>query len=222
MNEVQRDLIALFGLGMPGSPRYGGRTTMDFTLSRRAAGDRRAWPSRSSATACTLERLRELEAARTGSTARPWAELAKADLLGIALPEDVGGVGYGFLELCPDPRGAGPDGGPAPAAAHAGLGGAADRRVRHQGAARGAPRRRQWRDDPDVRLQRARRPRPTSRRRSPSSRATAGGSPARRSTCRRRTSRTRSSCRPGSARTSASSSSDPQADGRHARAPGAR
>ena len=29
-----------------------------------------------------------------------WAELAKANLLGIGLPESVGGLGYGFLELC--------------------------------------------------------------------------------------------------------------------------
>lgn len=29
-----------------------------------------------------------------------WAEFAKANLLGVALPESVGGLGYGFLELC--------------------------------------------------------------------------------------------------------------------------
>ncbi len=29
-----------------------------------------------------------------------WAELAKANLLGIGLPESIGGLGYGFLELC--------------------------------------------------------------------------------------------------------------------------
>jgi alkylation response protein AidB-like acyl-CoA dehydrogenase len=31
---------------------------------------------------------------------RAWAELAKADLLGLCLPEDVGGAGYGFVEAC--------------------------------------------------------------------------------------------------------------------------
>lgn len=29
-----------------------------------------------------------------------WAELARADVLGVALPEDVGGAGYGFFEQC--------------------------------------------------------------------------------------------------------------------------
>ena len=29
-----------------------------------------------------------------------WADLAKADLLGLSLPESVGGGGYGFLEVC--------------------------------------------------------------------------------------------------------------------------
>ena len=29
-----------------------------------------------------------------------WAEFAKANLLGVALPESAGGLGYGFLELC--------------------------------------------------------------------------------------------------------------------------
>jgi 3-oxocholest-4-en-26-oyl-CoA dehydrogenase beta subunit len=31
---------------------------------------------------------------------RAWAELAKANLLGLCLPEDVGGSGYGFVEAC--------------------------------------------------------------------------------------------------------------------------
>ena len=49
---------------------------------------------------CTHERLKAVEARRSGSTARVWAELAKASLLGVALPEDVGGSGLGFVELC--------------------------------------------------------------------------------------------------------------------------
>lgn len=31
---------------------------------------------------------------------RAWSELAKANLLGLCLPEDVGGSGYGFVEAC--------------------------------------------------------------------------------------------------------------------------
>jgi alkylation response protein AidB-like acyl-CoA dehydrogenase len=34
------------------------------------------------------------------SAERAWAELAKANLLGLCLPEDVGGSGYGFVEAC--------------------------------------------------------------------------------------------------------------------------
>jgi hypothetical protein len=46
------------------------------------------------------EVLREIETAEDEWFARDvWAELAKADLLGIALPESVGGGGYSFFEL---------------------------------------------------------------------------------------------------------------------------
>jgi alkylation response protein AidB-like acyl-CoA dehydrogenase len=34
------------------------------------------------------------------SADKAWAELAKANLLGLCLPEDVGGSGYGFVEAC--------------------------------------------------------------------------------------------------------------------------
>ena len=51
----------------------------------------------------TPERLTELETgSETGQVrydAALWRELATADLLGIALPENVGGSGHGFLEL---------------------------------------------------------------------------------------------------------------------------
>lgn len=47
----------------------------------------------------TPERLTELEAGEVRYDAALWAELASADLLGIALPESVGGTGGGFLEL---------------------------------------------------------------------------------------------------------------------------
>jgi alkylation response protein AidB-like acyl-CoA dehydrogenase len=47
----------------------------------------------------TPERLTELEAGELRYDAALWRELATADLLGIALPENVGGSGHGFLEL---------------------------------------------------------------------------------------------------------------------------
>ena len=48
----------------------------------------------------TQERLRELELDADGDRfdRKLWSELAAAGLLGIALPEDVGGAGLGFLE----------------------------------------------------------------------------------------------------------------------------
>ena len=48
----------------------------------------------------TQERLRELETQDDGDRfdRKLWSELASAGLLGIALPEDVGGAGLGFLE----------------------------------------------------------------------------------------------------------------------------
>jgi 3-oxocholest-4-en-26-oyl-CoA dehydrogenase beta subunit len=48
----------------------------------------------------THERLREIEAVADGDRfdRKLWAELAGAGLLGIALPEDVGGAGLGFVE----------------------------------------------------------------------------------------------------------------------------
>jgi alkylation response protein AidB-like acyl-CoA dehydrogenase len=48
----------------------------------------------------THERLKELEAGGEGFDRDTWAELAKAGLLGIALPEDAGGSGLGFVALC--------------------------------------------------------------------------------------------------------------------------
>ena len=48
------------------------------------------------------ERIREIENEPSGRWFADdvWNELAKADLLGICLPEAVGGGGYGFLEAC--------------------------------------------------------------------------------------------------------------------------
>ncbi len=47
----------------------------------------------------TPERLREIEQSDAWFAADTWAELAKADLLGLALPEAHGGGGYGFFEV---------------------------------------------------------------------------------------------------------------------------
>ncbi|MDT5014579.1 MAG: 3-oxocholest-4-en-26-oyl-CoA dehydrogenase beta subunit [Mycobacterium sp.] len=47
----------------------------------------------------TPEHLTELEAGEVRYDASLWSELAASDLLGIALPEKVGGSGHGFLEL---------------------------------------------------------------------------------------------------------------------------
>ena len=56
----------------------------------------------------TPEHLTELEAGEVRYDAALWRELATSDLLGIALPENVGGSGGGFLELaCFSPRSAG-------------------------------------------------------------------------------------------------------------------
>ena len=48
----------------------------------------------------THERLREIESDPDGEwfDRKLWAELAAAGLLGIGLPEDVGGAGLGFVE----------------------------------------------------------------------------------------------------------------------------
>jgi len=46
------------------------------------------------------ERIRELEKTDAWFADDVWAELGKADLLGIALPEADGGGGYGILEAC--------------------------------------------------------------------------------------------------------------------------
>jgi 3-oxocholest-4-en-26-oyl-CoA dehydrogenase beta subunit len=72
---------------------------MDFTptveqqdagdLAKRILGDR-----------CTQERLREVEESGTRFDEKLWHELGDAGLLGIALPEAVGGGGLGLLELC--------------------------------------------------------------------------------------------------------------------------
>lgn len=72
---------------------------MDFALSeeQQAAVDLLA---RILADRCTPERLTEVEAGEARVDRDTWGELAAADLLGLCLPEAVGGGGYGFLEAC--------------------------------------------------------------------------------------------------------------------------
>ena len=47
----------------------------------------------------THDRLRDAEESDAGIDRELWADFAKADLLGVALPEDVGGSGHGLMEL---------------------------------------------------------------------------------------------------------------------------
>lgn len=72
---------------------------MDFTLTdeqealrglaRQILGDR-----------MTVGHLRSLDSSSDWFDRDTWAEFAKANLLGVAIPESAGGLGYGFLELC--------------------------------------------------------------------------------------------------------------------------
>src|SRR4051812_49115260 len=48
----------------------------------------------------TLTHLKEVERSEEGFDRDTWVEFAKANLLGIAIPEDQGGLGLGFLDLC--------------------------------------------------------------------------------------------------------------------------
>ena len=48
----------------------------------------------------TLPHLKEVERSDDGFDRDTWIELAKANLLGIAIPEEQGGLGLGFLDLC--------------------------------------------------------------------------------------------------------------------------
>ncbi len=48
----------------------------------------------------TPERLKEVDATDDHFDSKLWAELGSAGILGIALPESVGGAGLGFLEAC--------------------------------------------------------------------------------------------------------------------------
>ncbi len=47
-----------------------------------------------------VERVKDIERNHGGHDPALWAELARANLLGLCLPEDVGGSGFGLVELC--------------------------------------------------------------------------------------------------------------------------
>src|SRR5438309_9610276 len=48
----------------------------------------------------TQERLKEVEAGPDRFDRALWTDLADANLLGIGLPQDVGGSGFGIVEVC--------------------------------------------------------------------------------------------------------------------------
>ena len=48
----------------------------------------------------TMERLKELDADPEWFDRDTWEQLAKADLLGVTVPENQGGLGYGILDAC--------------------------------------------------------------------------------------------------------------------------
>jgi alkylation response protein AidB-like acyl-CoA dehydrogenase len=72
---------------------------MDFTLSedQQAIADLAARIFEDQA---TPERVKEVEGGTDRFDRALWTKLAEANLLGIALPEDAGGSGYGIVELC--------------------------------------------------------------------------------------------------------------------------
>jgi alkylation response protein AidB-like acyl-CoA dehydrogenase len=71
---------------------------MDFTFSEEQEAIAKVARQRFEGRAVP-ERLTELEAGEVRYDEALWKELASADLLGVALPEAVGGSGHGFLEL---------------------------------------------------------------------------------------------------------------------------
>jgi acyl-CoA dehydrogenase len=72
---------------------------MDFNLTeaQQAIGDLAAQIFEGRA---TVERVKEIEASDERMDRTLWHELAKANLLGVCLPEDMGGSGFGIVELC--------------------------------------------------------------------------------------------------------------------------
>lgn len=71
---------------------------MDFTFTE-VQDDLRGLARQILESRVTVERLKELEAGTERVDRELWTELAKANLVGIALPNSVGGSGYGVMEL---------------------------------------------------------------------------------------------------------------------------
>jgi alkylation response protein AidB-like acyl-CoA dehydrogenase len=71
---------------------------VDFTLNE-TQEDLRGL-ARSILETATPARVGEIEDTTDGIDRDIWMEFAKSDLLGVALPEDVGGSGHGIMELC--------------------------------------------------------------------------------------------------------------------------
>ena len=93
----------------------------------------------------TVEKVKAVEASVDRVDRDLWRALADAGLLGIALPEDIGGSGLGPIELCLAARAAGPRRRAGAAVGHARARRAADRRVRQRRAAQGMAARRRRR-----------------------------------------------------------------------------
>lgn len=72
---------------------------MDFSLSS-DQDDLRELARRIITDVCTPEHMKEIAASDSGFDLALWAQLADAGLVGIGLPESVGGGGLGFLETC--------------------------------------------------------------------------------------------------------------------------
>ena len=70
---------------------------MDFTFNE-VQDDLRGLAARILSEKVTAERLKEIEAG-DDLDRRVWDDFAQANLLGVTLPEDVGGMGYGVMEL---------------------------------------------------------------------------------------------------------------------------
>src|SRR6185436_10879022 len=72
---------------------------MDFSLSEEQE-ELRALAARILEDRSGLQHLKERDRSDDWYDLPTWREFAKANLLGIALPESAGGLGMGFLDLC--------------------------------------------------------------------------------------------------------------------------
>ncbi|HEY2564517.1 MAG TPA: acyl-CoA dehydrogenase family protein, partial [Acidimicrobiales bacterium] len=72
---------------------------MDFTFSEEQQAVRQSAQA-VLAGMVTPDRVKEIEASEERFDRALWAELAKADLLGLVVPGAYGGGGYGMVELC--------------------------------------------------------------------------------------------------------------------------